>query len=136
MSGYGYHWTPCPGRGKSGGDPGPILIVVFIVLVAACAGPVVAAAVELVEILAIAAASLITVSSVVAVLVWRSRRRRRATVELSARAPRVLTVAAAPVRLDRRAPAALEAPRTDAGTHVVTSLPARPRCAHRERRRP
>jgi hypothetical protein len=117
--------------------------VVLVMIVAACAGPVVSAAVELVEILAVAAAVLLVLGVVVAVVVWRVRRRRARAARPVA--PLSVIAVRAPGELPgaRPAPAAIEPPRIrvsaypriDAQPHVVTGRNARPRCARRDVRR-
>jgi hypothetical protein len=146
MGDYGYHWTPC-----RGGGGGAAVLVVLAVIVAAADGRAIGHAVtDLVEIAAVTVGVLLVVAVAVAVTVWRVRRRReldaRQRRELDARRARpvVLTAVREPAELgDGQVPAAIEAPRPgtfayppiDASPHVVTSRPARPRCAHRDGRR-
>lgn len=138
MSCKGLH---CGGCGDGGGG-GLLPLVIVVVIVAACAGPVVHAVTDLVEIVAVMLAGLLAVGVVVAVVVWRVRRRRVAVMRPAR--PVVLAAVREPAGLDgRRAPAAIEAPRSrvsaypriDVSPHVVTSRAARLRCARRDERR-
>ncbi len=129
MDDYGFHWTPC----RRGGGGGLVVLVVAGAIVAANGQAVDRAATSLMEVVAITVGALLVVGIVAAVVVWRVRRRRARAVRPAR--PLVLTAVREPVVLEeRQAPAAIEAPRTSAGVHVVTSQPARARCAHRERR--
>ena len=119
----------CDGCGH-GGPGGLVAFVVLVLIVAAAAGPVVRAVTDLLEIALMVAGGLLVTGGMVAVLVWRARRRRG---QLGGRGRVVLT--AVPVRPGL--PGRADAPalprggvpthsRIHAEPHVVTSRRAAP----------
>ena len=145
MSGYGFHWTPCPGGSGSGFKPGGLVLAVALVAIAAAieaALPVIIAAVEIVALVIVSAIGA-GVLALLAVAGVRVRRRMlagrpvRAVVVASAEPVGEAARAELPARVVPALPRAdvSALPRIDVQPHVVTSRAARPRCARRDGRR-
>jgi hypothetical protein len=114
--------------------------VVLVLIAAAAAGPVVRAAVDVIEVALVVVAALVAVAVTVAAVVVVRRRRRRLAPARATLTARVESVSVN----GRQAAAAIEPPRDVdvsaylrgyANTRVVTGRAARPRCAHRDGRR-
>jgi hypothetical protein len=123
--------------GHSGGGNGLAVAALLVIIVAAAAGPLVRAAVAVLEIAAVVGAVLV-LALVALALVIRSRRRHRPF------RPAVLTVRQErPEFPARQSAPAIESPRNDVATyprahadaHVVTSRDSHPRCARRSGKR-
>jgi hypothetical protein len=146
VSGYGYHWTPCPGRNRGGGPGGLVLLVLALVVISAIARAGEAAAsvigkafgVGLVVVICVAALAVLAGLAAVSVRVGRQVRRRAHRRALAA--PVRLVGARPGARLPggpRRALPPLRNhvspyPRNDTRSHVVTRRVIHSRRSHRD----